>query len=538
MPDVKFSNQYPYTDFHELNLDWVINEVKFWSERVGKSIQKIELTGTVGLVDTYTITYSDGTTSTFDVTNGNGIASVTKTGTAGLVDTYTITFQDGSTSTFEVHNGTASIDGTLTRSGWAADSKATGDAIKNRIPYSPGTQLFDYTGTYTTLHTGQYVNYNTGAIDNVPTLEWFMFNVTPGENYAISGDTNNIHVAYFSALPIGQSNYISGSLVPPGGYTTVPAGAVYMTISVRIITAAQLMVQTGTVATTYQSYQRGIKTADYLDKSVTIAKLADDVVTALGQIKKIVTIGSANCDYTNICTAIKENTVDTVFKLSPEVFDVEAAYEEEYSSTFFANYTRYSLHPDDPMYRGLNLGAGCELWGEPNTRLDFLYSGNNADVAQFFSVLSLTDNNTVNGITINIGGKCRYAIHDDYSTIAGSTNIVEHCVFTGTTSDPGRPYIGSGLGTASALIYRYNVFTGTSTRAIGAHNCVTTAMGRIEIYGCFCGSDIYVFHYGTSTAKTPAIVHDNKTPNVYLTHADPGAFPNDNIELYEWNNVS
>ena len=133
MPDVKFSNLYPYTDFHELNLDWVIKEVKFWSERVGKSIQKIELTGTVGLVDTYTITYSDGSTSTFDVTNGNGIASVAKTGTAGLIDTYTITFQDGSTTAFDVHNGTASIDPSLTLPDYAADAKNTGDGLRSVV---------------------------------------------------------------------------------------------------------------------------------------------------------------------------------------------------------------------------------------------------------------------------------------------------------------------------------------------------------------------------------------------------------------------
>ena len=147
MPDVKFSNLYPYTDFHELNLDWIIKEVKFWSERVGKSIQKIELTGTVGLVDTYTISYSDDTTSTFDVTNGNGIASVAKTGTAGLVDTYTITFQDGNTTTFEVHNGTASIDATLSIAGRAADAKATGDALEDNIKLLAGVvekqNLFD-----------------------------------------------------------------------------------------------------------------------------------------------------------------------------------------------------------------------------------------------------------------------------------------------------------------------------------------------------------------------------------------------------------
>ena len=124
MPDVKFSNQYPYTDFHELNLDWVIKEVKYWSTKVGKTIQSIELTGTAGLVDTYTINYSDGTTSTFVVTNGNGIVSIAKTGTVGLIDTYTITYSDGSTSTFDVTNGngivsvaktgTAGLDDTYT----------------------------------------------------------------------------------------------------------------------------------------------------------------------------------------------------------------------------------------------------------------------------------------------------------------------------------------------------------------------------------------------------------------------------------------
>lgn len=86
----------------------------------GKGISSITKTGTSGLVDTYTITYSDNTTSTFTVTNGedgatgatgNGISSVTKTGTSGLVDTYTITFTNGSSTTFTVTNGS---DATVT----------------------------------------------------------------------------------------------------------------------------------------------------------------------------------------------------------------------------------------------------------------------------------------------------------------------------------------------------------------------------------------------------------------------------------------
>ena len=71
----------------------------------GTGIASIEKTGTVGLVDTYTITFDDGRKTTFDVTNGSSIESIEKTSTVGLVDTYTITMTDGTTSTFEVTNG-------------------------------------------------------------------------------------------------------------------------------------------------------------------------------------------------------------------------------------------------------------------------------------------------------------------------------------------------------------------------------------------------------------------------------------------------
>ena len=65
----------------------------------------------------YTVTLTD--TNTYDITcpkgpqgetgetgaTGNGIASIEKTGTAGLVDTYTITYTNGQSATFTVTNG-------------------------------------------------------------------------------------------------------------------------------------------------------------------------------------------------------------------------------------------------------------------------------------------------------------------------------------------------------------------------------------------------------------------------------------------------
>ena len=74
----------------------------------GRGIATVEKTGSSGLADAYTITFTDGTTQNYVVNNGNGIASVTQTGgshIAGQYDTYTITYTDGTTSTFQVYNG-------------------------------------------------------------------------------------------------------------------------------------------------------------------------------------------------------------------------------------------------------------------------------------------------------------------------------------------------------------------------------------------------------------------------------------------------
>ena len=82
----------------------------------GNSISTIEKTSTSGLVDTYTVTLTDGSQTTFTVTNGSSIESITKTSTSGLTDTYTVTLTNGETSTFQVTNAKSitSIDKTST----------------------------------------------------------------------------------------------------------------------------------------------------------------------------------------------------------------------------------------------------------------------------------------------------------------------------------------------------------------------------------------------------------------------------------------
>lgn len=125
----------------------------FIAGKDGRGIVSIVKTATSGLVDTYTITYTDNTTSIFNVTNGAngingqdgvdgadgvGIASIAKTGTQGLVDTYTITMTNGTTTTFTVTNGS---DATQVQSDWSQSDSTAVDFIKNKptIPTIPAT---------------------------------------------------------------------------------------------------------------------------------------------------------------------------------------------------------------------------------------------------------------------------------------------------------------------------------------------------------------------------------------------------------------
>lgn len=75
---------------------------------------------------------------------GNGIASITKTGTQGLVDTYTITMTDGTTATFTVTNG--------------QDGQGSGDMLKST-----------YDSTNAVANAGGIVAYVDGAINTAIT---------------------------------------------------------------------------------------------------------------------------------------------------------------------------------------------------------------------------------------------------------------------------------------------------------------------------------------------------------------------------------
>ena len=94
---------------------WVINGTPSGVKAEGENGRSIKscIKSSDGFVDVYTITFTDGSTYQFTVTNGISISSIIKSSTSadGLVDTYTITYTNGETQTFTVTNGKNGIQG-------------------------------------------------------------------------------------------------------------------------------------------------------------------------------------------------------------------------------------------------------------------------------------------------------------------------------------------------------------------------------------------------------------------------------------------
>lgn len=155
------------------------------------SIIRTSGTGAAGTTDTYTITYSDATTSTFTVVNGangtngtngtngadgRGITSITRTsgtGAAGTTDTYTITYSDATTSTFTVVNGANGATGSTGPSGRGITSiartsgtGAAGSTDTYTITYSDAT-----TSTFTVVNGANGATGATGPAGPVVPLD-------------------------------------------------------------------------------------------------------------------------------------------------------------------------------------------------------------------------------------------------------------------------------------------------------------------------------------------------------------------------------
>lgn len=132
---------------------------------------------------------------------GKGISSITKTGTSGLVDTYTITYSDSTTSTFTVTNGSdASVDIVTSTDDWSStpsDSKVPSEKI-----VKPELERFRFYTTHSTSTSSAYYINDYGSLKTLNNGTSIYILNTKADNSANA----TLKVSDFDAKPIYTNN--------------------------------------------------------------------------------------------------------------------------------------------------------------------------------------------------------------------------------------------------------------------------------------------------------------------------------------------
>lgn len=175
----------------------------------GNGISQVSKTSTSGLTDTYTIEYTSGNSTTFDVTNGKGITSIAKTSTSGLVDTYTITYNDGATSTFTITNGE---DGEVTQ---AQLDETNNQVAKTNMVYNALPKVSDE-GDSLTLDGTANCPMKMELKGNTEQTTYTGKNLFDN----VYGQTENVYTTHINANnPLGSVNCYPINLLPNTQYT-------------------------------------------------------------------------------------------------------------------------------------------------------------------------------------------------------------------------------------------------------------------------------------------------------------------------------
>ena len=142
---------------------------------------------------------SQGILKGADGLDGNGIVSIVKTATVGLVDTYTITFDDGSTETYQITNG-------QNGSKWYKGTAISGT----------GTSITGFPGTMNDFYLNStdgyvYICTKTGGSLPPDAAEWdYVMTLTGGGGGSITVVDNLISTSSTDALSANQGRVLKG----------------------------------------------------------------------------------------------------------------------------------------------------------------------------------------------------------------------------------------------------------------------------------------------------------------------------------------
>ena len=247
-------------------------------------ISSVTLSSVSGRIRTYLITFTDETSTTFQVLDGTSIDRITKTSTAGLTDTYTVFMSDGTTTFFTVTNG---ADGTVSEA-------MLNDALKDKAP-----------AITETTESGAIANFTDGADDLV--MHHVVAEINPVQSGSGDPSPSNIRpisgwtgcTVYHSEADTSNPETISISWQSEAG--TVYGGTI--DVATGLLTVTHRILDLGT-----KTYTKGNRNTDntgyifYFRDATNIAFSGDAVCSAL---KTVTNIPNWEALPVNSCNAAK-----------------------------------------------------------------------------------------------------------------------------------------------------------------------------------------------------------------------------------------
>ena len=267
----------------------------------GNDIQSVEKTATSGLVDTYTITLTDGSTHTFNVTNGKSIVSIEKTSSVGYVDTYTITYNDGSTDTFEITLATITVDDALSDSSTnPVENRVVTGALNTKSNNSNLATVESGTTASQAYTVGDYLVYN-GQLCKVISAIAQGDTLTVGTNIEVTtsgGEFKKINSDLDNKA--NKSWQLIGSAIGSGTVdlsTILPNANEILIVSHTLVNNNQVLWNTITITPAMMSsnYDNIYRLGGYYSSPAVTAH-----TTAIISTNKILTIGTSNLNGSDI----------------------------------------------------------------------------------------------------------------------------------------------------------------------------------------------------------------------------------------------
>ena len=255
--------------------------------------------------------------------DGSGITSVTKTGTSGLIDTYTISFDDGHTETFDITNGADGADG-KNGSVWYKGTALSGT----------GTSITGFPGNKNDFYLNStdgyvYTCVKTGGAMLPDAAEWdYVMTLTGGGGSSVTVIDNLTSTSSTDALSANQGRVLEGKKQEKfASYSAGlkeemvgPAGSQVLQLSLDLLAGSNISLQerNGAVEISAQTGQGGSSTFAGLDDTNISNPQADQIVqykSVGGQMKlqnvnmpqgghTMLPTPSASVDLTAIKTAI------------------------------------------------------------------------------------------------------------------------------------------------------------------------------------------------------------------------------------------